>query len=225
MSCQKGTALQGPELTKSGWEFDNGRHASRDYFVRGSISPGRHYIWDCSSLSFNFKLGTVGKLGWGRHSGFHVSFYAVVYTMWLKRSTPQNIAIGGAVDTFPHVRRWAAVSGDVTVVLVAIIFTLTPPHFWAHALWKMRDYDDAHVTMMSNFTGEADVRSKMSAFPLLPVLLNASPHFLGIPNASIVGLSAIWDMYSTQQKKNICWALRFSSLGTVISPIGPLWNA
>ena len=124
--------------------------------------------------------------------------------MWLKRSTPQNIAIGGAADTVPHVRRWAAVSGDVTVVLVAIIFTLTPPHFWAHALWKMRDYDDAHVTMMSNFTGEADVRSKMSAFPLLSVLLNASPHFLGIPNASIVGLSAIWDMYRTQQKKNIC---------------------
>ena len=77
---------------------------------------------------------------------FAIFFYVVVYTMWLKRSTPQNIVIGGAAGAFPPMIGWAAVTGDVSleaVLLFAIIFLWTPPHFWALALYKNDDYTRA----------------------------------------------------------------------------------
>ena len=90
---------------------------------------------------------TLGLLvNWvaGAILAFTIFFYAVIYTMWLKRSTPQNIVIGGAAGAFPPVLGWACVTGTVSlesIALFAIIFIWTPPHFWALALWKMRDYD------------------------------------------------------------------------------------
>ena len=77
---------------------------------------------------------------------FTILFYVVVYTMWLKRSTPQNIVIGGAAGAFPPMIGWAAVTGEVSlasIVLFAIIFLWTPPHFWALALYRRGDYDKA----------------------------------------------------------------------------------
>ncbi|MEO1749370.1 MAG: heme o synthase, partial [Pseudomonadota bacterium] len=91
-------------------------------------------------------LGVMTNWIAGGLLAFTIFFYAVIYTMWLKRSTPQNIVIGGAAGAFPPMLGWAVTSGSITMegfVLFAIIFMWTPPHFWALALWKMRDYDDA----------------------------------------------------------------------------------
>ncbi len=92
---------------------------------------------------------------------FTIFFYAVVYTMWLKRWTPQNIVIGGAAGAFPPVVGWAAATGSVSlesIILFSIIFLWTPPHFWALALFKSGDYGRAGIPMMPNVAGEASTR-------------------------------------------------------------------
>jgi heme o synthase len=113
---------------------------------------------------------------------FTIFFYAVVYTMWLKRSTPQNIVIGGAAGAFPPMIGWACVTGSVTVesiVLFLIIFLWTPPHFWALALFKLRDYGDARVPMMPNVMGEAATKTQMFWYAVATALVGAAPFALG----------------------------------------------
>lgn len=113
---------------------------------------------------------------------FTIFFYAVIYTMWLKRATPQNIVIGGAAGAFPPMLGWACTTGTLSLeglVLFAIIFIWTPPHFWALALWKMRDYDDAHVPMMPNARGEKSTRDQMLAYSALLFPIGVLPAFMG----------------------------------------------
>ena len=113
---------------------------------------------------------------------FTIFFYAVIYTMWLKRSTPQNIVIGGAAGAFPPIVGWAAVTGSVSlesVVLFLIIFLWTPPHFWALALYKQSDYGAAGVPMMPNVAGEASTKRQIFAYTV-PLAASAMlPSFLG----------------------------------------------
>ncbi len=95
---------------------------------------------------------------------FSIFFYAVVYTIWLKPNTPQNIVIGGAAGAFPPVIGWAAVTGDITllpVVLFAIIFLWTPPHFWALALFMKSDYAAAGIPMLPNVAGQKATRNQI----------------------------------------------------------------
>lgn len=92
---------------------------------------------------------------------FTIFFYAVIYTMWLKRWTPQNIVIGGAAGAFPPMIGWAAATGDVTlasVLMFALTFMWTPPHFWALALFMRSDYDDAGVPMLTVTHGRPATR-------------------------------------------------------------------
>ncbi len=89
---------------------------------------------------------------------FTIFFYAVVYTMWLKRSTPQNIVIGGAAGAFPPMIGWAAATGSLSlepVLLFLIIFFWTPPHFWALALYESGDYARAGIPMLPVVAGDA----------------------------------------------------------------------
>jgi protoheme IX farnesyltransferase len=107
---------------------------------------------------------------------FTIFFYIVIYSMGLKRRTPQNIVIGGAAGAFPPMIGWAAVSGDITLastVLFAIIFLWTPPHFWALALYKRSDYDKAGVPMLPVVAGRKTTAWQMLAYTvaLLPVTL------------------------------------------------------
>ena len=123
---------------------------------------------------------------------FTIFFYAVVYSMWLKRSTPQNIVIGGAAGAFPPMLGWAVATGGISVESVpmfALIFFWTPPHFWALALWKMRDYDDANVPMMPNVVGEASTRRQMLVYSVLPAPVTVAPYFLGYASG-VYGLAA-----------------------------------
>jgi protoheme IX farnesyltransferase len=113
---------------------------------------------------------------------FTIFFYAVVYTMWLKRSTPQNIVIGGAAGALPPVVGYAVATGSVTLdslVLFAIIFVWTPPHFWALALVKSGDYARAGVPMLPNVKGASRTRLEILIYTLVLVPLGTVPWFMG----------------------------------------------
>jgi heme o synthase len=113
---------------------------------------------------------------------FTIGFYIFIYTMWLKRRTPQNIVIGGAAGAFPPMIGWAAVTGDVSVeslVLFAIIFFWTPPHFWALSLWRDIDYANAGVPMLPVVSGREATRRQMLVYSLLLLPITVAPYFLG----------------------------------------------
>jgi heme o synthase len=114
---------------------------------------------------------------------FTIFFYAVVYSMWLKRSTPQNIVIGGLAGALPPLVGWAAASGDMPLnawLLVAIIFLWTPPHSWALALYKSGDYAAANVPMMPVAKGAASTRLQMLLYSLILVPVAIAPTFTGL---------------------------------------------
>ena len=125
---------------------------------------------------------------------FAIFFYAVVYTMWLKRATPQNIVIGGAAGAFPPMIGWAAVSGDVSllsVILFAIIFLWTPPHFWALALYKNADYARAGVPMMPVVAGARATKRQMAAYTWLLVAATLLPPVLGLAGWVYAAFAAV----------------------------------
>nr|WP_316652919.1 heme o synthase [uncultured Gellertiella sp.] len=112
---------------------------------------------------------------------FTIFFYAVVYTMWLKRWTPQNIVIGGASGAFPPMIGYAAVTGTVSldsIVLFLIIFFWTPAHFWALALFKMRDYGSVGVPMLPNVAGEGVTKVQILLYTVLTVIASVVPVLL-----------------------------------------------
>ncbi|MBB3288505.1 MULTISPECIES: heme o synthase [Rhizobium] len=113
---------------------------------------------------------------------FTIFFYAVIYTMWLKRSTPQNIVIGGAAGAFPPVIGWACVTGSVTIesiVLFLIIFLWTPAHFWALALFKMGDYEAVGVPMLPNVAGIPTTKNQIVVYAVLTAIVGVVPAFMG----------------------------------------------
>ena len=114
---------------------------------------------------------------------FTIFFYAVVYTIWLKRSTPHNIVIGGAAGALPPVIGWAAVTGSISLeplVLFAIIFMWTPPHFWALALVKNDDYARANVPMLPVVEGSLETRRQIVIYAILLAPLAVVPSFIGM---------------------------------------------
>ena len=116
---------------------------------------------------------------------FTIFFYAIVYSMWLKRSTPQNIVIGGAAGAFPPMIGWAAVTGDVSissVLMFALIFMWTPPHFWALALFTKSDYGDAGVPMLTVTHGRDSTRRHILGYTVL-----LAPVGLGLALTSVGG--------------------------------------
>ena len=158
------------------------RTASRPV-PRGAILPGE-------ALGFGLTLaaGSVLVLGllvsWAAAAllAFTIFFYAVVYTMWLKRRTPQNIVIGGAAGAFPPMIGWAAVTGSVelgSIALFLIIFMWTPPHFWALALWRKDDYARAGIPMLPVVAGAAETRKQILIYSLLLVPVTFLPSLLG----------------------------------------------
>jgi heme o synthase len=113
---------------------------------------------------------------------FSIFFYAVVYTIWLKRYTPQNIVIGGAAGAFPPVIGWAAVTGDITLIpilLFAIIFLWTPPHFWSLALFMKADYAAAGVPMLPVVSGQKTTRNQIFLYTFPMAAAAIAPFTLG----------------------------------------------
>jgi len=158
------------------------RTASRP-IPRGHVTPDE-------ALTFGviLAIGSVTTLGlivnWvaGALLAFTIAFYVVVYTMGLKRRTPQNIVIGGAAGAFPPMIGWAAATGAVSlegVVLFLIIFMWTPPHFWALALYRTRDYERAGVPMLPVVAGPDATRRQIVVYAALLVPLGTLPAFMG----------------------------------------------
>ena len=111
-----------------------------------------------------------------------IGFYVFIYTMWLKRGTPQNIVIGGAAGAFPPMIGWAAVTGGVeatSLALFAIIFFWTPPHFWALALFRCQDYARAGVPMMPVVAGEKSTKRQMLLYTVVLIPLSLAPVMMG----------------------------------------------
>ncbi len=114
---------------------------------------------------------------------FTIFFYVFIYTMWLKRWTPQNIVIGGAAGAFPPMIGWAAMTGSVSiesVLLFLIIFMWTPPHFWALALYRSRDYERAGVPMLPVVAGARETRKQILIYSVVLVPLAVVPAFIGL---------------------------------------------
>ncbi|MEM7618097.1 MAG: heme o synthase [Pseudomonadota bacterium] len=121
-------------------------------------------------------------------------FYVVIYTIYLKRSTPQNIVIGGAAGAFPPMVGWAAVTGDITLVsiaLFAIIFFWTPPHFWALALFMNDDYERAKIPMMPSTHGERHTKIQMLIYTIILFPIAISPYFLGLSGMTYLIAAAL----------------------------------
>jgi protoheme IX farnesyltransferase len=123
---------------------------------------------------------------------FSIFFYAVIYTAWLKRRTPQNIVIGGAAGAFPPLIGWAAATGSVTllpVLLFSLIFLWTPPHFWALSLFVKSDYANAGVPMLPVTHGVVNTRRQIALYTLPMVAVAVAPWPLGLTGA-IYGVGA-----------------------------------
>ncbi len=168
------------------------------------------------ALSFGVALGigSVAIMGlasnWVAAFWLAVSilFYVIVYTVWLKRRTPQNIVIGGAAGAFPVIVGWAAVTGDTSTLpwlLFAIIFLWTPPHFWALALFMEADYAKAGVPMLPVTHGMKATRTQVLLYSLMLVPVSIAPAVLGLTGwayggtAVTLGAIFLWMAAKVQQ--------------------------
>jgi protoheme IX farnesyltransferase len=162
------------------------------------IPAGKISRDDALAFGLTLAVGSVLMLGlvsnWLAAGllAFTIAFYAVIYSMWLKRSTPQNIVIGGAAGALPPVVAQAAATGGVTLeslVLFAIIFMWTPPHFWALALVKSDDYARAGIPMMPNVAGPDATRRHILAYTVLLAPLGVAPVALGFGGLAYAAVS------------------------------------
>ena len=138
------------------------------------------------SLASNFLAG--GLLA------FTIFFYAIVYTVWLKRSTPQNIVIGGAAGALPPMVGWAAITGSVTIepiVLFGLIFVWTPPHFWSLALVKNEDYRVANVPMLPVTAGAEETRKQILLYSIVLLVVGVLPYAIGMVGIAYGVLSLV----------------------------------
>ena len=140
---------------------------------------------------------------------FTVFFYVVVYTLWLKRRTPQNIVIGGLAGALPPAIGWASVTGSLSLaplLLVAIIFMWTPPHFWALSLWRSGDYARAGVPMLPVVKGKPYTRFQILLYTLVLVPLGVAPAALHIGGllylaaSAGIGLWFLWEAIATYRE-------------------------
>jgi protoheme IX farnesyltransferase len=134
-----------------------------------------------------------------------IGFYVFVYTVWLKRRTPQNIVIGGAAGALPPIVGWAAATGDVApaaVALFALIFFWTPPHFWALALYRAGDYAKAGVPMLPVVAGARATKRQMLLYTLVLWPCALAPYLLGVAGAVYAGaalaLSAVFTAFAVK---------------------------
>jgi heme o synthase len=161
----------------------------------GKIRPDEALAFGLTLSAFSvLVLGVVANWLAAGLLAFTIFFYAVVYSMWLKRTTPQNIVIGGAAGAFPPMIGEAVVTGQIGIagiVLFAIIFLWTPPHFWALALVKSADYARAGIPMMPNVAGPASTRRQILAYTCIVTPFALLPSFLGFGGWLYLGVALV----------------------------------
>ena len=175
------------------------------------------------ALAFGLFMGVASVMLMGLGIGWMaagilagaIAFYVLIYTMWLKRSTPQNIVIGGAAGAFPPMIGWAAVTGDVSleaVILFAIIFLWTPPHFWALALFRSGDYEKAGVPMMPVVAGHPSTKRQMVFYTWLLVACTMALPLLHMSGwlyggcAAALGAAFLYHVYKVVGDATEKWA-------------------
>jgi heme o synthase len=179
--------------------FDADVDAVMTRTVRRPIPSGRIAPGEALAFGMTLATGSVVVLGllvdWlaALMLAFTIFFYIVVYTMWLKRSTPQNIVIGGAAGAFPPMIGWAAATGSIGVepfLLFLLVFFWTPPHFWALSLNRTEDYARARIPMLPVVAGAAETRRQILIYSLLLLPVGAAPWLLGYADA-VYGVTAL----------------------------------
>ena len=170
------------------------RRTSRRAIPTGKIEPNEALAFGVvlavSSVVIMALATNVVAAAW---LALSIAFYVFVYTMWLKRRTSQNIVIGGAAGAFPPVIGWAAVTGDVTampLLLFAIVFLWTPPHFWSLALYACKDYGRAGVPMLPVVAGARHTRLQILLYTLVLLPVSVLPWLLGYAGP-VYGLTAV----------------------------------
>jgi heme o synthase len=153
------------------------------------IPAGRVPASEALTLGVVLSLASVGVMGLLVNLvaavllAVTIAFYVFIYTMWLKRRTPQNIVIGGAAGAFPPMVGWAVSSGEIglgAVALFALIFMWTPPHFWALSLYRADDYKDAGVPMLPVVAGKSETRKQILIYTIGLAITSLSPAAVGI---------------------------------------------
>jgi protoheme IX farnesyltransferase len=188
---------------------------SRRPVPMGRIKPGE-------ALAFGLTLGSFAVVVLGllvnwlaaALLAFTIFFYVVIYTVWLKRLTSQNIVIGGAAGAFPPMIGWAAVTGSLSfepILLFLIIFFWTPPHFWALALYRTDDYARAGVPMLPVVAGDPTTRLQILLYTLLLVPLGVAPWLLGYAGllygatavmSGAIMLALAWKVYGERRPED-----------------------
>jgi protoheme IX farnesyltransferase len=160
----------------------------------GRVTPGE-------AAGFGFTLATFAVVTLGllvnvlsaALLAFTIFFYVAIYTMWLKRSTPQNIVIGGAAGALPPMIGWAAATGSLAVepvLLFLIVFFWTPPHFWALSLYRSDDYARAGIPMLPVVAGAEETRRQILLYTLILAPLGVAPWLLGYAGP-VYGIAAV----------------------------------
>jgi len=160
----------------------NMKRTAKRPLVRGSVTPRNALVFAVTLTLLSFVIIALTSnplaalLSWAG-----IAFYVLIYTMWLKRSTWQNIVIGGAAGSIPPLVGWAAVTNDLSLlawILFAVVFVWTPVHFWALALMVKRDYANVGVPMAPSVIGERATVMQMIFYTVLTVVLTLLPFFL-----------------------------------------------
>src|SRR4051812_19326577 len=183
------------------------------------IPAGRVTRGEALSFGMTLAVGSVVFLGlmvnWfaAGFLAFTIFFYAVVYTMWLKPTTPQNIVIGGAAGAFQPMVGWAAATGGIgleSFLLFLVIFVWTPPHFWALSLYNVEEYRRAGIPMMPVVAGAAETRRQILLYSMLLAPVGALPWLFGYAGlsyglASILGgvlmIAFAWQLYQVPAER------------------------
>ncbi|UHD47348.1 heme o synthase [Aureimonas altamirensis] len=192
---------------------------------RGRIQPEGALAFGLSlSILSVLTLGLVANWFAAAFLAFTIFFYAVIYTMWLKRRTAQNIVIGGAAGAFPPMVGWAVVTGGVSLesfVLFLIIFLWTPPHFWALALFKVKEYGAAGIPMLPNVAGRASTRRQIFLYSLVLAPCGVAPWLLGF-SGPIYGLVSV--LLGANFLRHAYAVLRMSDDDTAMLPAKKLFG-
>ena len=168
---------------------------SRRPIPAGRVKPGEALAFGLTLAGFSvMTLGVLVNVYAAALLAFTIFFYVVIYTIGLKRTTPQNIVIGGAAGAFPPMIGWLAVTGSLSVepaLLFLIIFFWTPPHFWALALYRQQDFARAGIPMMPNVAGEVSTRWQIMLYTLTLVPIGIAPWLLGFAGPIYAAVSTV----------------------------------
>jgi len=190
-------AAGGAAALNQWWEAD--LDAAMKRTAKRPLPMGRMSRTDARDFGVLLSAASVGIMGLAigvlaaAILAVSIFYYAVVYTIWLKPRTPQNIVIGGGAGAFPPLIGWVAVTGDITampVLLFAIIFIWTPPHFWALALFVQTDYAKVGIPMMPVVAGEKSTRRQIMGYSLALLATSLAPWAIGGTGA-VYGLAAL----------------------------------